>query len=99
MSIKDGHMYGALVIGELTDSEIDAILKAAGRVDAGEDGLDLVTTRRGHGEVTFMGDLDALQDALDAMASEADDRSWSQTCHEASKAVHEEFTDTFRGPS
>lgn len=99
MSVKDGDMWGALTITDLSDDGIDAFCKASGRVDAGEDGRDFFETDRCDGAITFMGNLDVLYDALCVMADEADNPEWAEVCHEASKKYHDEFTDTFNGPA
>lgn len=99
MSVKDGDMWGALTISGLTDIQIDAFCEASGRVDAGEDGRDFFETDREAGKVTFAGNLDVLYDALCVVAEEADSSEWHDAAHEASVKFHEEFTDTFEGPS
>lgn len=98
MSVRDGHMWGAITVTDLTDDQIDVFCEASGRVDAGEDGRDFFETDRRNGCITFMGDLDALRDAIDAIATEADSHEWHHSAHEASKRYHEAFTETFRGP-
>lgn len=98
MSVKDGDMWGALTITDLTYYEIDVLCEASGRVDAGEDGRDFFKADRDAGTVIFMGNLDALRDAIDAIAKEHES-PWSDHAHEASKKYHEVFTNTFEGPT
>lgn len=98
MSVSDGDMWGALIFTDLTDEEIDVLCEASGYVDE-MDGRDYFQTDREGGTVTFMGNLDALSDAINEISLDASMTVRREAAHEVSLKYHEAFTATFEGPS
>ena len=85
--------YAALTVRNLDSAEIDVVLQATGRVSAGEDAIDFVSTDRDAGEVSVGGDLEILFEAFEVMAEESGEPSETLALNTHDK-VHEAYMDT-----